>query len=113
MDWDNLERQVRALLPEQPLKENRCWIGILSHKWSVPDKLRESDIGWFVGNRVSERHESKKEYECTTRVRTKLLFVTLTNAVLDEHKSENIGKVSKASWPSGHPALLQECTCRQ
>ncbi|EOA88473.1 uncharacterized protein SETTUDRAFT_107546 [Exserohilum turcica Et28A] len=62
MDWDNLERQVRALLPEQPLKENRCWIGILSHKWSVPDKLRESDIGWFVGNRTSTSQKILERY---------------------------------------------------
>jgi hypothetical protein len=53
MDWEDIQRRARHVVPKQELKARRCWIGVLDHRKSTNDNLEESDFIWMIGHSVS------------------------------------------------------------
>ena len=53
MDWDELQRRARHVVPKQELKARRCWIGVLDHRKSTDDNFEEADFIWMIGHSVS------------------------------------------------------------
>jgi hypothetical protein len=53
MDWDDIYERAKRFIPQQDLKERRCWIGVLDHRKSIQDEFKEADFIWMIGHSVS------------------------------------------------------------
>jgi hypothetical protein len=53
MIWDEFHRRAKDVVPQQKLKERRCWIGVLDHRKSAEDEFKETDFIWMIGHSVS------------------------------------------------------------
>ena len=53
MDWGEFEQRAGRVIPDQPLKAKRCWIGVLLHDKNPRQEFNELDFIWMIGHSVS------------------------------------------------------------
>ncbi|CAN9359630.1 unnamed protein product [Alternaria alternata] len=63
MDWDEFQRRVRQVVPEQELKARRCWIAVLDHRKSNNDSFEEADFIWMIGHSKISMQKIRETYE--------------------------------------------------
>ncbi|KAB2104794.1 hypothetical protein AG0111_0g6933 [Alternaria gaisen] len=63
MDWDEFQRRVRQVVPEQELKARRCWIAVLDHRKPNNDSFEEADFIWMIGHSKISMQKIRETYE--------------------------------------------------
>ncbi|KAG9195536.1 hypothetical protein G6011_00657 [Alternaria panax] len=63
MDWAELQRRAKHVVPKQELKARRCWIGVLDHHKSTNESFEEADFIWMIGHSKIPMQKIQETYE--------------------------------------------------